>query len=310
MSHRTSKWAILVLLLLTGLYAVSRTSRDSASPERASTRHAARANSAPAGKLSTATGDHFRQFVRRGRDDEQHSLPPNGVFLINREKDPASLQWRQSTFWYGASFEVVRISPRTANDCLVLGRFRDGNTVVERWVFTPQVGSNTITRPVAPTPVGVAYNGLTRQAESVVGGTWIDPDLRSAEPSDRRIFIEAQNADNPVTMTAIDPDGRFVILMDGHGLRQVGMNGDPIGVIATFDQLAGDAPFVNSLSISQHVSEGRILVGRTHGYNPRVDYVVVFVDHDNDGVFEHVHELDYESYKVMFGTYRELVDDY
>jgi hypothetical protein len=231
------------------------------------------------------------------------------------ERDPATSQWSTQDWPYSVSFAIKNISPRDGQDFAVHGIATNGDDVVELWTFVPVVGSYTATRPRASTAIGQPYGG-SGTTSSIVGGTYVAPSQRPANPRITRRELYRGTTLGGVRAMAIDPDCRFVLLLaaGNSGLYRLdipnsGAAPPPVLVLA-----ATELPQLGTgtlLSPLQHTSEGRIYVLESVGGAPLlVDETSVLYDVNNDGLFDGHLTMTHANFDQTYGPEELFVDDF
>lgn len=262
---------------------------------------------------SVAFADDSAQLIRFTRTDGDDELPPNGVHVVYEERPRApqgGTSWPRVEWWLGTSFEPIDYSARTGDDFFILGRYRDGATVIERWILTPPDGTPVIRRPIAPSAIGVPFPGDSANFETVQGGAWLPHDQRVGPLKDRRILIENHTSSAPCRVIAADPDGRFLVVLDSVGFRRVSLSDGTSHTIADFATLPPTASLINTLSFRHHAHLGRVLIARTRGYQSGVDFRLLLIDYDNDGIVDSIEPHNYGSMMNRIGSPPEFVDDF
>ena len=182
---------------------------------------------------------------------------------------------------------------------------RNGSTLLERWVLSPPKGGYNATRPVAPTAIGVAYPGDLPTTTVVQGnGNWIPPDERSVKTAGmKKHTILQRSPNNPIRTFEVDPDGRYVLFTDNAGIRQLDLSA-PAGavppVIFDWSLLDSRAQLIDRIIVKHSSLQGRVMIATVNSQPSHVDYRVVLVDANNDGVFEGVQEMTYAQFRLAF----------
>lgn len=228
----------------------------------------------------------------------------DSVIIETREWDSVSSSWCRTSQRERATFAITRVRARIAGDLFVLGE-HSGVTILERWKMSPPKGAYEAARPVAATAIGVPYPMDVPTVVTVVGGgSWTLPNMRSKTGMGlKRSLLLQRTPANPIRVMEIDPDGRFVLFTDNAGFRQLDLsaNAGTVPAIAIdWSTLSQAAQQISSLVVKQSSTQGRAFIGRVTGQPFSVDYALVLLDSDNDGVFESVQELTYEGLEMNF----------
>ena len=221
-----------------------------------------------------------------------------GFSLDSSEIDPVSLEKYQSSQWHSVSFEIVTIVARTANELYIAGSAPNGMDVIERWTITPVEGEFFADRAIAQTPIGTPA-ATAPTVVSASGGTFFPPASRAPQrqPSKSMIFTGADLGG--IRSLAVDPDGRFVLVLAGSGPRRLYRIENEAGSspVVLFDS-STDAfmAFADYIKVQEHATLGRAyFLDSLSGNAPGV-FVTLLFDHDNDGIFDAWNSYTPESY--------------
>ncbi len=230
-------------------------------------------------------GFEYPALVHHGKGLKVHyTAGESGLSLLIFEADFVTGEEHTSTLSEPASFEIDTVLHRHGFEFYVLGRAASGEYVGERLSFTPSRGSYTSSRPTALSPIGVAAPlGVT--STFLVDGPFLPPKQR-ARPSTERSEIFRWAGHPGVRCGAVDPEGRFLLLLTNDSmLVQVSLGGT--GAVTTL-ATASSTPFLavaDSLDAFDHDTEGRKYV-LEHDYASEDGRHLVLHDRDNDALFE------------------------
>lgn len=216
-----------------------------------------------------------------------HSWHELGFDLVSYEYSPYDGIQHRWTLQNPTSFGVECVSASHANELVVAGQNRQGETVIELWRYPPQqgawststAGSGTIGTPLP----------LTSPVATLGSYAWISPSDRDPQAPARRAELYEGSGIGDVEELLADPEGRFVLVVergsnsvyqaptDGTGTIQVLYD----GVTDPHEEL-GDSP---QCRILQSGFDDRLyIIGAELG--PNEGYGLVFLDPNNDGVFD------------------------
>ncbi|MFT5291494.1 MAG: hypothetical protein ACI82F_003576 [Planctomycetota bacterium] len=260
---------------------------------------------APGGSFLAGTGqelfydNHFSQSY--GIYGPNVSAGNVGLFwIMNREVDPVTGDEYQYVNTVSASFEIVDVVPRCANDFFVRGRYTaSGTEVIERWQVRMPNGAWHALRPQSSEPVGVSVPGYNPPIESIVGDLgFIAPDDRPGLPTVIRTLVYRLPAGDYLTTLEPDPDGRFVLYSDGDIVHRMILGESQPSIVGSSTSLNLGVHSITRIGIYQNAAAGRHVVIDAGDY----DYNALLLDAGNDGDFEGVLEMDTLTYNVDFGA--------
>lgn len=208
------------------------------------------------------------------------------------------------------SWTPIDYSPRSGEDFFVLSATPHGATLIERWQLNASEGKRVVARPVANTPIGVSLPEWQRQAEVLIQDVPLpdgefDGDLRL-----ERVKIETGHSGNLQRDLVADPDGRYLVVLDTQAFRRIDLRDNSSTTLVRLDELPAAAAKIDSLFFRHHADLGRLLFARTRGSEPELDFRLIFIDRDNDGVFEDRQQHDHASMMKLIGSPPAFVDDY
>lgn len=208
------------------------------------------------------------------------------------------------------SWTPIDYSPRSGEDFFVLSAVRHGATLIERWQLNASQGKRVVARPVASTPIGAPLPEWQRQAEVLIQDVPRSEGEFDGGPSLDRVKIETGSSDNVHRDLVADPDGRYLVVLDTKAFRRIDLRDNSSTTIVALDELPAAAAKIDSLFFRHHADLGRLLFARTRGSEPELDFRLIFIDRDNDGVFEDRQQHDYASMMKLIGSPPAFVDDY
>lgn len=208
------------------------------------------------------------------------------------------------------SWTPIDYSPRSGVDFFVLSEAHHGTTLIERWQLNASEETLVVVRPVANTPIGTPLRERQAAVEVEAKG-----EPRSEGEADRvlsleRSTIERRTKDNPHRDLVADPDGRYLVVLDTKAFRRIDLRDNSSTTLVALDELPEAAAKIDSLFFRHHADLGRLLFARTRGSGPEIDFRLVFIDRDNDGVFEERQQHDHASMMKLIGNPPAFVDDY
>lgn len=220
----------------------------------------------------------------------------------------------QSSF--SVSYRLMYVASRHVNELYLAGVARNGDGVIERWVFPPQVGGYYTEKATASTALGVDApieqlylkigSNQPGQGQGPFAPPFIAPIGRSVAPQPIREEIYRGQAIGEVCCMAVDPEGRFLLLMDRSSpdVYRLTMGANPV-----LESLYDDSDFASFAAADSfgvtpmlHALEGRKYVLTTY-VKHRPSHKVVFHDVDNDGLFESAEELSESEYDSSYPSY-------
>lgn len=193
-------------------------------------------------------------------------------------------QWSLSN---PTSFGIERVVGRNGNEFLVCGRTRRGDLVIELWALPATEGGWYSSNPNPGTGLGV-QTALTQTTDVVSGSGWVAPEQRSAQSPARKREVYLGDAISRIGGIAVDPEGRFAILVDqdNKSVYRLLLDGSgtltPLADVATFSFL-GDLESL-SVEILQDGLQGRVYAIGTRTF--RGEGGVILADPNNDGLFD------------------------
>ena len=232
----------------------------------------------------------------------------------DRERDPATQDFVGSQSAFSVSYDIVDVSQRTPSDIFIAGALDSGGeSVIERWTFRKTRGAYHASRPEATTPLGTPFTTPPTTIE-IVGGTFVQPELRNARPPIRKIIYQG-TCMGPIRGLGVDPDGRYVLVLGGvapaTAVYRIALtllsNPEPV---LLYDSTAFPE-LTNSTRITpfDHSTLGRILVARAI----EQPWVVVLYDVLNDGLIDSEVLLavdDFAESGIPGGIVRDFVETY
>ncbi len=224
--------------------------------------------------------------------DFTFSLKPEGdrVTIQASERSPLDGKHYAWNMFGETSYEVRAVCARHANEFYIFGTHGSRESVLERWeIQPPSPGGMYTTRPTSRAPIGIPATNY--KTEVRFPETFVDPAQRP-KPKLVRTALPSPITNQEVAEMEVDPDGRFLLF------RVLGRSGASailqyelatgsqtrIGDPTTDPQLAEAA----SMVFAHSTLEGRILCVRTSGGR-----YLLFLDAENDGVFEGRRFLDF-----------------
>lgn len=205
-----------------------------------------------------------------------------------QDVDPSTGEWSSSTRTISTRFAITALAYREGDqgaDVYVGGK--DGSSVVIEKINVPPCRGGYVTDlHTSAQPLGVPLPPQTSLSVSVVGGQY-KPHDRRACPPDRRVEIYRGTALSEVRGLDVDPEGRFLLAVDGVKVFQILTTANAVPLeLGIFYQAPSSASVTGGLTRVHHATEGR-------KYLFDVDVAggglgVVLHDYDNDGVFDAV----------------------
>lgn len=241
------------------------------------------------GFLPVYLGADLRQTLELDVLDEDLEPRDDLVVLHVAERDPATGDWYTTAETYSASFAITDVEARTAGDLFVVGQARNGDDIVERWLITPPAGAITVARSVVTTPVGTPSSGSSVVSGVVGGGGFVPPAERTGTSTIERFELYRGTALGTPRDIAVDPDGRFVMVLSDttSELWRIDLLPEPAAPLltespTTLPALATAGDFYPL----EHATAGRVLLfdpdfSRGPGAAP-----TLLFDGENDGLFE------------------------
>jgi hypothetical protein len=201
-------------------------------------------------------------------------------------------------------------SPRSGTDLFVLCATVHGWTLIERWRVKPSDGTLVVERPVASTPIGTPLPALQPRAE-----VRYHDKSRSDSEEDQGLSLERSTIELGVEEKlqrdlVVDPDGRYLVVLDTKAFRRIDLRDNSSTTLVALGELPDAAAKIDSLFIRHHEELGRLLFARTRGSESELDFRLIFIDADNDGVFEDRQQHDHASMMKLIGNPPAFVDDY
>lgn len=168
----------------------------------------------------------FEGFEQRVRANSDLSPEPlESIFVWNREVNPVTGEEYSTEMEFTASFAVLAVVARCANDFLLLGRDLRGDYLLERWRIDAVTGGFDAPRAISTSGLLVAAPLVQPALPLIVGGTFVPPMQRNVRPTARRANIWRAPHGQVITTCAIDPDGRFALFSDGSAIWQIDLSG-------------------------------------------------------------------------------------
>lgn len=258
-----------------------------------------------AAEVPTEDADRYVQFLSQSL--EQYARYTRGekrLSIERSERSPATGAWHATRTVYTTDYRLEFVAARTTEEVYVFGLDRDGRDVVERWRLTPPNGAWTITRGAALTPIGIDHLEAAPSVLSARGGAWTSP-LQRPGGSEARERIYTGSAFGGVMYAAVDPDGRFLLVLDGDAgslsrleLPDAPGQADDPTVVYEASSLP-ELGYMGCLAPRQEATMGRVYVMTTAGSDTpvTVDARLILVDVGNDGVFDGYLQVSQEEYR-------------
>lgn len=235
------------------------------------------------------------------------------IIRRERERDPATQDFVSHQRVFSVSYDIVGVFQRTPSDIFIAGALDTGGEfVIERWTFRKIRGAYHASRPEATT-LGTPFTTPPTTIE-IVGGTFVQPELRNARPPLRKIIYQGTFM-GPIRGLGVDPDGRFVLVLSGvapaTAVYRIALTffSTPEPVLlydsTTFPELTNNT----RITPFDHNTLGRILVASA------IDqpWVVVLYDVLNDGLIDsevHFTVDDFADSGIPGGVVRDFVETY
>ncbi|MBI1383015.1 MAG: hypothetical protein GC161_18245 [Planctomycetaceae bacterium] len=203
-----------------------------------------------------------------------------------RERPDGSFPPVVSAVRHTTSYDVIEAKGRGTELAVVLGRARNGDSILERWALTQPIGAWTATRTPAPPVVGVPVATASLDIAIQGGGSFLPPSQRTAPAPATRIEVYRGPSFGDDLELEVDPDGRFALILSRDQVKLwrvlLEENGEAVAVhdVASMPELQ----YMRRMQTFRHVAYGRQLRAKLHGHATLTD--VVFFDSNNDGVFE------------------------
>ncbi len=219
------------------------------------------------------------------------------LHLKDFERDPNSEERHQRHQFVDCPFHVIDVHWRDSHELWVLGRRDDGVEVVERWEFRRQAGGWNAKRSSARTRIGHPLPVVQPPVVSIVGGELVPPRFRTEPLTYRRTLMYAAEPGVAIVDYDVDPDGRYLLVVDDDfGIRQVLANGHLATLrIPGSSTLPTGTTRIDSISIGCDANLGRVLIVRAG----TLDFIGLYVDADNDGVFEGFEAMNKKSFDAF-----------
>lgn len=209
------------------------------------------------------------------------------------ERDPEDPErWYETEVEESSSFRMSAVGSREGgNDVLLAGLEDDGSIVVERWTYAPRPGGYYISGSAPSTGgIGVPQPSFV-PSEHIDGAAFVAPVSRSHDPARRRVRLYEGVTIGLPRSIAVDPQGRFVLLLTFPQGDLVRLRLD--GGAPAVETVLG-APQLPHLSSARNI-EARLLVGTgpvfllsesDNGWIPPGARSTLLRDADNDGVLD------------------------
>jgi len=249
-------------------------------------------HSSGAGRQPVITTAALRQAVQYGDEEEDDVQPGGRLVLITDELDQARNGWVRTHVEFRAPFSIEVVESRFSHELYVGGFDQRGDVVIERWLLDLGEGSRLFTRPRATTLVGAPY-APPEPRPSVRGDVaFVSPSQRTTAPTLTRVELFRGPLPGGLRDLAVDPDGRFVLVLaeTGEALYRLEVPSD--GQQAPGPQVVLDAAAEPHLraALALYPLEHETL-GRTYVFDPDFSRamdasVITLSDLDNDGVFD------------------------
>ena len=191
---------------------------------------------------------------------------------------------------YVTAYDVKRIVPAgKTHEFYVVGRGRNGDELIERWTVEKEDGERFAYRSSTVTPTGVPISAGTL-VTGVVGGVFVPVAQRgSARPLTERTEIYRGSSLGKIYTAAVDPDGRFVLMVAGDALYRLDLLSG--GVPAVSVEL--DSSELPSIGLARHLFVREldgvrcaVLACPDLAVEDLPGSKVILWDQDNDGFFE------------------------
>jgi len=248
-----------------------------------------------AGRMPTATDADYRRSLRTAVGSTGDTL-----VTISLEREPGADDWYESAVEWSVGQHVRALASRLSHELYLATSPNAGApgqptdiVSIERWNIAVADGEWYSFRP--------RYLGAPLDPYStpptqflIKNGAFVPPELRPRQSVTRTVIWAGQSL-VPSAM-ACDPDGRFVLILDGESdtIYQLattpGSTPNAIADAGTYPMLAKCTGF----RVGDHTALGRVF--RVLADDMDGDYGVFLIDGANDTAFESVMELDHGTY--------------
>ncbi len=266
--------------------------------------------------FASGSGDGGRPVLNSAHYYQAVSYDKGGttVTVLESERSPDDGLWHDTARSYATAFSIEYVSWRTADELYVFGVSRNADDVIEKWTITALDGEYKAALATSPTGIGTPRSGALDLSLEIVGGVFVPPPQRqrTSQPTDTREEIYRGSAFGGTVCAAVDPDGRFLILLgrDERSLYQVPLaEGASPSVLYTTNEIP-DLVKIGSIGRGLHSSGSRALILTPAG-NPNwfaAPLRVPIFDEDNDGVFDYFVALTLEQWDASLAD--TWIDDY
>lgn len=291
---RALEFAASILLALTACVWPSKRAQphpapSPGAPERsARTEVATRDEAAAGGTPRPSIGDGI-PLIHADHVALSASLGERAVTLIFREFETLDERGQPVQFRYSfpTDYRPIFAAARESHEVYVLGD-DGGTTVIERWEHEIPNGAWYIRSNAVTTPIGVAAPVPAAPTIAVMGGNTVGQDQRTTSLQQRRLPVFRGVFPHRLTSMEIDPEGRYLLLgtSDPHDVYQLSLVNPVLGAPVLEQKEIPALKHLGPGYLAHHVTLGRLLV--MQGLVPGVpgSSRLLWVDADNDGVFE------------------------
>lgn len=212
---------------------------------------------------------------------------PEPYFEVrSQELNPTTQAWDVQTRLISTRFGIEALTHRAGDrgiDIFVAGT-EGANTVIEHIRIPLCRGAYATNLVTLPPTLGVAHPPQASLSTLIAGGTYIEPSQRTCPPNVRtEIYLGSQIGS--IDGIEVDPEGRFVLVVDGARVFQVPVQANAIPIeIGIVQQTAAVGYLMGGLTSAHHATEGRKYTLPADG--PDWDSYLILHDYDNDGVFD------------------------
>jgi len=236
--------------------------------------------------------DEYPLFVSTELSQGVWYQPSGTVVTVNTtEYDPANGAFVDSSVQYATSYKVNFVTARIPNELYVFGTKRNGDDVIEKWDLEEIPGAWVASRPPSALPIGTPDPSFPVFSLTLSGGSFIDPGSRIASPVGAREEIYLGSALGGVLYAAVDPDGRFLLVLDAAAQRlvQVPIDGSSAPSVLFDSTSIPEIVEMGCIAPRHEASLGRMYIMTTSrrddslGPESAYDARIVFFDYDNDG---------------------------
>ena len=216
----------------------------------------------------------------------------------------------RASYRFSTSFSLECFAPRSGNEIYIAGHptlkggvIDKSQTVIEHWVIDAPMGAPWSFRVESTDPIGTPTPHSDLQV-AVVGGEYRMPSQRVA-PLVKRTTVA--RVSYPIYQMKADPDGRYLLILP---------EGDRVEFLDLLSGTPAPQVLLDSSSAPELTDAGMFLFGiygadgtkRAVAYGPNGG--IVFVDADNDAVFESMQSITHADFNGDYGESSNWQDNF